>query len=156
MVDYLYTGSYKVDLKDNEGNSAVPEAIFPLVFHSEMFMLADKYLVKNLKLLSEKHFRDAVSSMNDVGDLLSAVPKLYDLPTAVALPLQKVLNDTIKDRMASRPYAASAEESMTEISEHTPEFFVTFFRSLWKDAFPVKRPCASSNCAELSSVEIVK
>ena len=89
MIQYLYHLEY--DLPDFE-NSLEKAG---LVFHAEMYSLADKYNIRGMKVLAQDHFQDRANGNCRVKEFPTAIRTVYKTTVDEDRGLRDVVVDII-------------------------------------------------------------
>lgn len=126
MVEYLYTGHYKVQPRDSEDKC---DAASPPTFHARMFALADKYLIDGLQNLSAAEFKKAVRCEESTCSLLRSINEIYSLECESSQTLRDIIVQSIRARTLP-PLKSDVAEALDEITNQVPNFTKDIFISL--------------------------
>ncbi|KAK4245719.1 hypothetical protein C7999DRAFT_33934 [Corynascus novoguineensis] len=77
MIHYLYHFDYDLDLQPKQTSPSAAEMDGPLYTHASIYALGEKYLIRGLKTVALRKFRDAATAVVDVDDFVKATLEVY-------------------------------------------------------------------------------
>ncbi|KAF4461892.1 Kelch 21 [Fusarium albosuccineum] len=150
MVDYFYTGDYGEMISD-DGGADTEEDIPPLSLHTAMLALADKYDIKELRLLATKKYAAELRSDADSSDFIRSVTDIYNLPFEVSSGLRERALDFAIHKLRDSSTADETDDLVDELMETCPEFTKELLRLLLRH--PIMGVCRNCGTGETVPIE---
>lgn len=133
-VDYFYTGDYQAP--ENKPDNP----LHTLLFHAEMSIFADKYMIQALQSLAEVKFEKFANSQS-TKHLLYAIPLMYKLEGESLGRLQSTVAHIVRYRMGTCPLR-NVKSALAIVASESPQFFYSFFEQVWDEGTGIPRKCS--------------
>lgn len=142
MVEYLYTGQYKVP-SSQDSNNKKNNAVSPLVFHARILDITNTYLIKGLQTLSVAEFKKLASRDVDDCALLRSVIDIYSLQYKSGKVLRNIVVKSVREQGA-QGLNSRAGKVLDEITDQIPSFTKDLLHSLLNK--PITGHCTPCQC----------
>ena len=120
LVEYFYTGEYDGAVKESNKNQDPPTS--ELQFHARMFLLADKYSIEGLKVLSSRKYCARLNRISGGEEFLNSIPDVYTLGFLSRKPLVDGVVKFARNHLRRYAVEASTRAIYDQVAAEVPEF----------------------------------
>lgn len=154
MIQYFYTNDYTVEPSGEGLGGATMPATEAVLFHSNMAILADRFMVTGLKLNAWEKFFNISGRMKSAIDIIRVVPQVCALPAPPGQPMRVYLAKALLVRIQKSDYTAEIRDGLFAISAQCPEFFALVFDKLCRDGFTLQHKCSKCSWSSAACVPL--
>jgi speckle-type POZ protein len=156
MVDYLYTGDYKIGDELVPGDEKqIPKAAAPvnaLEIHAIMFAMADEYLINGLQILSANRFWMTLTNERNLFDFFGSLSSIYTLTPSHNRSLRDKAIQFAREKLPTEILSPEVKEAYEKTSKAIPEFTQDLADSFLKA--PLLGACTS--CGNGVEIEVLQ
>jgi Zn finger protein HypA/HybF involved in hydrogenase expression len=141
LVSFFYTGNYSDRIQASETEQPSCSA---LQLHARVFVLADKYVAKNLPALCVEKYQRRLELLCDPIEFLESIPEVYALPPTSTRILKEVVARFARINISNYLREETVQMAYNSVAQSVPEF-VKDLLDLYIEA-PLLGNCA--NCGQ--------
>ncbi|KAJ5710445.1 hypothetical protein N7488_004601 [Penicillium malachiteum] len=120
LVSFFYTENYSDKVQASE--TEPPSSCFALQLHARVFVLADKYVVKNLLALCVEKYQRRLRVLCDPIEFIESIPEVYALPLESATTLKDVVARFARINISNYLRDEAAQMAYNSVAQSVPEF----------------------------------
>ncbi|KAL1969767.1 hypothetical protein VTN77DRAFT_7276 [Rasamsonia byssochlamydoides] len=120
LIDYFYTADYDQNVESADTECAPP--ISALQIHVRMFVLADKYDIEGLRVLSSEKYSNRLMSPCSALEFLESVPDVYTLTAPSVRVLRDEVTHFARVNLENYIQDQSVREVYEKIATEVPHF----------------------------------